>query len=322
MKQVIAVLLLTILAGCAGVQSKRIDGKGEGLVYFLPKQDFIVTVTSKDGKAETVVFSKSAPYPDLGQQFVATGRTPFLTKNVVTIEVSKDGLLNNASKSSITSQLQNVLDALGSAAASVTTKAKAVDADVESLPCSEGSNVYVFAPDRKAFKICGVTISVEKIGKKLSKEVSYADDTEAKKGQDGLYYRRLEPYLVSARGENNKDAVLMSPSQSPTYFAPFAHSFFAPNDTTVTFADGIAAKYERTSESEVLGLLKLPASVITAYFTAVGSMFDMFKSTDQKDASAIQQRIDLELAKRKLEDCRAALAANDPTKVQAACGNK
>ena len=319
-KRAACAVLSVSLVGCASVHSQRINGKGEGLVYFLPKQDFVLTVTMKQKVVETATLSETPAYPDLTQQFVAAAAYPLLTKNLVQIEVDKNGLLHNATKSGITSQVDSVLNAAASAAGTLGAATKmTVAPELKKMECTDnGSNVYVFSPESKGFEACGIVVSIEPLGSLQTEPIAYKDDP-AKRVRAGLYYRRLEPYLVRAAGKKNLSAVLMSPSKSPTYFAPVSRSLFSPSDTTVTFANGVATKYDRNSESEILGVVKLPAGVISAYFTAVGGVFDAFKTRDQKESEAIAKAVELELARKKLEECQAAVATNDPAQVKTAC---
>jgi hypothetical protein len=148
-KRAACAVLSVSLVGCASVHSQRINGKGEGLVYFLPKQDFVLTVTMKQKVVETATLSETPAYPDLTQQFVAAAAYPLLTKNLVQIEVDKNGLLHNATKSGITSQVDSVLNAAASAAGTLGAATKmTVAPELKKMECTDnGSNVYVFSPE-------------------------------------------------------------------------------------------------------------------------------------------------------------------------------
>lgn len=63
-------------------------------------------------------------------------------------------------------------------------------------------------------------------------------------------------------------------------------------------------------------LLKLPAEVIGAYFSAAGGVFDAFKVKDNSEVSAVGV-LKLEMAKKKYEACLAAIKANDQTQITA-----
>ena len=63
--------------------------------------------------------------------------------------------------------------------------------------------------------------------------------------------------------------------------------------------------------ARLVSLLNLPADVIGAYFSAVGQVFDSFKSNDTKEATALSESLDLELTKQKYEACIAAIEAKE-----------
>lgn len=128
--------------------------------------------------------------------------------------------------------------------------------------------------------------------------------------ESGLYYRQQEPYLIQVQGAGiNSAAVLMAPNESPVRFLPVSKTFFSGNSADFAFEDGVPTKYKQETEGEIVALLKLPADVLSAYFSAAGAVFDAFKERDQKEAAALAESLKLEVARKKYEACIVALKA-------------
>jgi hypothetical protein len=133
----------------------------------------------------------------------------------------------------------------------------------------------------------------------------------------GVFYRQELPYLVtvSSGAGHHQAAVVMSPSRSPTNFLPAKRTFFANNKAEFGFTDGVPKSYLQQTEGEGTAIFQVPAVVVGAYFEAAGKMFDNFKSTNAKEIDMLNQELKLELARRKVQACLAAIAANDPAKI-------
>ena len=57
--------------------------------------------------------------------------------------------------------------------------------------------------------------------------------------------------------------------------------------------------------------MKLPSDIISAYFSAIGSIFDSFKQADQSESAALTESLKLEYSKQKVSDCIDAVKAKD-----------
>lgn len=82
-------------------------------------------------------------------------------------------------------------------------------------------------------------------------------------------------------------------------------------------------KYDQSTDGEVVGLLTIPATVLAAYFSAVGKIFDSFKSNDDKQSEALSASTKLEMAKIKYAACSDAITSgkDDSTLEKLGCGN-
>jgi hypothetical protein len=84
-----------------------------------------------------------------------------------------------------------------------------------------------------------------------------------------------------------------------------------------TFTDDALTHCKHTTEAEALALFKLPAEVIAAYFTGIGTMFTAFKTRDAGEIAALTEALKLETLKRKFDACINAYNAGEPTKIAA-----
>ena len=138
--------------------------------------------------------------------------------------------------------------------------------------------------------------------------------------QAGIFYRQDLPYLVTVTGGAvNEAAMVFSPSDSRTHFLPIARTFFSSNSADFELSDGVPKRYKQASDGEGIALFKLPADVLSAYFSAVGSLFDAFKVRDTKQAEMLGESLKLELAKKKYDACLEALQAKDDNRIKALC---
>jgi hypothetical protein len=103
-----------------------------------------------------------------------------------------------------------------------------------------------------------------------------------------------------------------SPNLSPISFQPVARSFFSDNHTNVTLTDGAIATVDTQVDGEVAGLLKLPATFIDAYMSAIGGIFKGIGDNTANQTTAVNNQIGLRLASAKSVSCNAALTINQP----------
>ena len=311
-----------VLAGCASIDSTPTDKPDDGLVYYMPKKDVMVTVVRDAAKTTVTVLATSA-YADLEQPYVLNFKRNWIGKNEIAVGISSTGLLTSA-KSTTTS---GISDALKNLASSI-SYAKGLSAPPTTAPdCTVGTftHSYTIGAEIPAkSQPCGLTVKITRVAKsKFSGDVKEAQTPPKPKNQknSGIFYRQEETYRVDVVGDEGQHAVntsayLLSPSQSPVRFLPIEKTLFASNQADFGFIDGIPTKYDQNADGELIGLLKLPADVIGAYFAAVGNVFDSLKSNSSKEVEALTANVKLELAKMKYAACIEALQTKDDTLIQ------
>ena len=304
------VALAFACTGCSSFTSQAVhpDGPNEGLVYFLPKKDVLVTLTVAGGKVTSVTLGATAPYPDRQAAYMLTHSTNGLAKNVTTLEI-KNGLLTStagARSSGVADALKN----LASSSAGLTNR-EAVDPDAKSVCGADGNHTYRVASDSNQAEFCGVTITITPLGTADAQMGTGGSPAPTGGARSGIYYRQVQGLLVVADGRGLNAASIVYIPAKPTYFLPAGLSFFANNGAEITLEDGVPTKFKRDADGEVVALLKLPADVIAAYFTAVGGIFDAFKTRDNKESLALQESLKLELVKQKYVVCLAAVRSDD-----------
>jgi len=183
---------------------------------------------------------------------------------------------------------------------------------------ADGTYVFIFDTPVQGAIVCDITVNITAIG--TPPTTGHSRGTG--QAQSGVFYRQNLPYLMTADGSDvHTAAFVYSPTESPTYFLPISRTFFSNNSAEFGFAEGMPKTYKQETQGEIVALLKIPADVVAAYFAAMGSLFDAFKSRDSKEAEVLAGSVKLELAKQKYDACIAAIKANDQTRIkELACG--
>jgi len=304
------------------------------LVTLKPPANPSTTQTSKATK-----ISLGDSYPDTTLAFSLHSGLNHFGKNTLDVSVTESGLLSK-SKSKVESKVSDALVNLAGTRAAITTAGRsAVAANGTNEVCpSKGTYVLRYRlqdtkwivdastprkPDTYSEQVkCGGTDYTIKIDKMWTDAMrngpKCAVDRDCK-SKAGVFYRQSLPYSVQVKvGSKSKlAAVVYSPSESPVSMLPIKSSFFADSDTNFTFVDGVPTKYEEVSDGELVSLLRLPADVFSAYFSAVGAVFEGFKKTDTSEIDFLTKSLELELLKKKTEDCLTALEAEDSEALEA-----
>ncbi|MBL0141684.1 MAG: hypothetical protein IPP91_06350 [Betaproteobacteria bacterium] len=308
------VALSMVLAGCSSVESisEPAAGVHDGLVYYMPRTDFLVTIVKAKEGITSVSLGTTAAYPDVSKSYVIRHSANLFGKNTLLVGVDVNGLLKS-SKSTTTSGVTDAFSNLGSTLGTFQGLRSAQAAPKAVDTCAIGTHTFIFASpeEAKAPRPCGLAITITK----LKDTSSTPPPRPVGEPLSGIFYRQAEPYLVQAAGPINTSAIVFSPNNSPTYFLPVSRTFFSNNEADFGFTDGMPTKYNQDTEGELIALLKLPATVLTAYFAAMGATFDSFKTRDAKEADALAASIKLEMAKKKYEACLAAILAKDDTAI-------
>ncbi|MES2040099.1 MAG: hypothetical protein V4495_19965 [Pseudomonadota bacterium] len=318
--------LASICAGCSSFTTHQLRAgeSNEGLVYFLPKKDVLITLTVASGKLTGMTFGTTTAYPDHSVSYVINHSSNGLAKNVTSFEI-KNGLLTSTTGTT-TSGVSDALKNLAASSAQLRTSRNLSDQKDLSVCGSDGNHTYRVLSENSSHSICGIKITIEKLapdtnqnkseeGSKRDKAVhnNAAGETQVTTKQDpsGIYYRQIQGMLVTGTGQGLNSASIVYVPAPPTYFLPAGHSFFANNTAEITLEDGVPTKFKRDADGEVIALLKLPADVIAAYFTAIGGVFDAFKTRDNKESAALQESLKLESVRQKYAVCLAAIKASD-----------
>jgi hypothetical protein len=325
------------LSGCASVSSERLQeqrGTQSGLVYRLPNRAINISVVFEDGKHPLLTVTEGSSYPDASAPaYIANVRRNGIGQTDASISVGANGLLSDTS-AKYTSQIDEFIKSLASSTAAFGTSGGRTgesDTGSESGCPKQGSFSYAFylgPPSGISFDTSGtaekpMTIQPGCEAKLTLKRAGWAPPTDvASKPQSGLphtqesasyFYRINMPYIARVELAGLvKESVLLLPDESPTYTLSLPRALFASTDNTATFTDGVLTKHQQKTDSEVIAGLKIPADLLRAYISAMGSFFDSFKSTGLKEAQADTQRVLNEIQKQKLEACIIALR-NDST---------
>lgn len=304
------ILLSIILAGCSSVSSIREPAAdNDGLVYYMPKKDFLVTVTKANDQTTVVSLTTTGAYADISKPFVLKHSGNLLGKNALKVGIEISGLLKT-SKSTTTSGVSEALKNLGETFGTL-HGFRAGAADLERASCGNGIHTFIFHASINNARACEFNITIIKlVPTKLQSSAKLAGETYS-----GIFYKQAEPYLITATGPINTSAIVLSPNEAPLAFLPISRTFFSNNEADFGFTDGMPTKYDQDTDGELIALFKLPATVIAAYFTAIGTIFDSFKGRDTKEAETLAASVKLEIAKKKYDACLAAIIAKDDTTI-------
>lgn len=318
MKFIYLALFSVMLSGCTSMSSRPVDSAvaGSGLIYYMPKRDFVITVTVDDKVTTAITIEATTPYPDIKHSYMLGHERNLIGKNISEINIS-NGLLTTV-KSTVTSQLNEAFKNLA------TSYGKLGARDEHNIvpKCDKGVYKLILSEMEKPAQVCDVTVAAVRRFQPEVVAIRSVPQVDAE-SKSGVYYRMNRPYLVVAVSESGMtaSALLSSPSESPDYFLPVARTLFANNSADYAFEDGIPTKFKQDTDGEAIALLKLPADVVEAYFTAVGAVFTSFKTVSTNEVDSKEAEIKLEMAKVKYEACISAIKAKDQAQITALkCG--
>jgi hypothetical protein len=315
LKKTVVVLALIALSACSSIRSIQNPAKGtdyvDGLTYFMPKKDLLVTVKVEKKNCENVItqitLGTTPSYPDLSEYYVLRYQKNLVGKNTLDVGVNEAGLLTSA-KSTTVSQISDVFQKLASTAGLI--KPFALAPPKKTAECGVGEHTFVYDfSSGVTVPPCGVNITIKRPPKVDS---VHSHSKAVNEEHSGVFYRQHIPYRITADGNGLKVAsIVFSPSESPIHFLPISKTFASDNKADFVFSEGIPTKYLQDTDGELVALLKLPADIIGAYFGAIGMVFESFKTTDKKEAEALAESLKLELAKKKYDACISAINAKD-----------
>ncbi len=244
----------------------------------MPKKDFLVTVTITDEKISAISLATTSAYPDVSIPYVLTYGANAFGRNILSIRLNENGLLTSVS-STTTSEVAETLQNL---AVPTNGRSRIIDKsydESESAPparhgCGiDGIHTFIHKAEGD-YLDCGLTISIKKYGE--SSKITPHAITE-NQAISGIFYRQNLPYLMTAKGQGIKAAtIVFSPSEAKTQFIPASKTFFADNDASFGFTDGVLTQYRQDTNGEFTALFTLPAEILSAYFGAAGKIFPSF----------------------------------------------
>ncbi len=327
-------LLAAALAGCAGIESAPVGGQDvvEGVAYHLPMRFFQLKVTVADQKVTALDWSTSEAFADPARAFVLRYNAHLIGKTTVKVEVNSKGLLSTANTATTDS-----IAALGTVQPnkvqekpSILPSKTEADAPVDRCPAN-GDYVFVFDKPEQTKILCGQWIDV-----RIARAPAGAADNLPAAGASspagapatlartpGIYYRINRAFLATAqapvsgsKASVGQSKLLLAPNDSPTVLLPFGRTVFAANDGDITLVDGVLQAYEQANDGELAAMLKFPASMLGAYFSAVGNVFNAFTERDTRALSVRQADLKNDILRFKLDRCLDALKKNDTAALQ------
>lgn len=310
MKSVLKFIVLAIfLSSCSSVKSVESPNKlsSDGLTYYMPKKDFLVTISVRNGEIQKVSLGTTTSYPDISTQYILRHSGNLFGDNTLNIGINKKGLLvssKSTTVSKVTESFKNLATSMGQMKAS-----RGDEKSISRVECStDGDHTFIYEKSGE-YSACDISINIIKPQNNLNIITHSKNKSEP---YSGIFYRQNEPYLITAKGSGlNISSIVFSPSESKTHFLSISKTFFSDNDADFAFDEGVPTKYTQKTEAELIALLKLPAEVLSSYFGAIGTMFDSLKSNESKETDALNQSLKLELAKKKYEACISAIKSGD-----------
>ncbi|MBX9402955.1 hypothetical protein K4L06_16720 [Lysobacter sp. BMK333-48F3] len=323
------------LSGCASVRShqagKPPTARDDGLVYRLPKRGINIGVAFEEGKQPVLTVHQGKAFADAqAATYVAKIGRNGVGETDAEINVTEEGLLSTTS-AKYTSEIDEFIKALAKDAASLATSSGPTGSskDTKPPPCpvtglanlttyidiggmTDSVRLDATGNGEVTLQVtptCPVTVKVRRAGWNPAPCPTTATKRPVPTETNGYFYRVNMPYVVRAQlGTVVKEAIVMLPDESPTYYVKLPRALFASTDNTTTFTDGVLTKHKQKTDSEAIAALKIPADLLRAYVSALGSFFDAFKSTGLKESQADTQKVMNELQKQKLQACIIALS--------------
>jgi len=332
MKNLAILLSIFIFTNCSSLDSRHNDklfSNEKGLTYYLPKRDLIVTVTiDATGAVSDVTAETTDPYPDSSKAFILKFKNNIFGKSVIDIGVNEKGLLQTSEITS-TSQVSEVFKSIGDLAGTATLMFRKFNEDIltslpsESEKCITGTNTFILDIPNKdttfSQNLCGLRVTSKPLTTpNVGLENNQGKITDA--WESGIYYRQNFPYRIdveipfdrvsagSTEGKKGgyalyKSHIIFSPNNSPTNMLPIPKSFFSNSVANLTFSEGVPTKYKQDKDGELVALLKIPADILTAYFSAVGTAFTKKSTASTQERTSLSDSVKLEFEKKKTAKC-------------------
>lgn len=314
MRSVYLLWALAFLQGCAGLESGRANS-GEaikGVAYYMPMRYFLLTVEREGGATKKAEWSVTDVFPDVSQPYYLKYNPHLIGKTETSIEVNKFGLLGSA-----TTKVSDSAAALSTVVKAPGFSTKGIIKEKEEQQCGDaGTTVFVVDGPRKGRVCADVDYDLSPLpsSKILTEKTSFFVPNAGADGgvTSGVFYKQERPYIAEAATKNGVSSkIVLAANNSPVMLLPYARTLFSANDGQVTFDNGMPTKYTQSTDGEFVALLKIPAAILSAYFAAIGNVFNAFSSREADEQSLALQRYKIAVAEHKLEKCKQALEADD-----------
>lgn len=339
----VVMAMAIVITSCASYTSTY-NAKGakklDGVAYFMPKRDFFVTLKvaqSKDKKStvRTIDIVEGVNYADQSEEYILQYRRNLLGKNELDLSVTEQGLLQSSkaiTTSAATQAFKNLASSLGQlgflAGGAGPTPALCSDFKTYAFRIEPtGQSVTDACPG-----FCDLKCSLETTAGKTEDRTNGRRDKVGGrfKGHHGIFYRQAIPYVLQVTDaiDTQKTGVpaaepvakvVASPTKASERFVPISRTLFANNSATITLDDGILTGVKQDADGELVALFKLPADVIEAYFTAIGSAFTSRNTALTNEKTYLETIRLLEEQRKKTDACLEALADDDEDEIEEHC---
>lgn len=323
----ISLFSLLFLEGCASITSAPIsegEAAPDGLIYYMPKRPIKITISADDKGKYSYDAEEAKMEPDLNAAYVLSQSSNMSIDNKFSATVGITGLLSSGN-STATNQsgviAANIVTAAGSlnglssAKSLMNTRIARIELntkkDIRSCPANGQNTIFLIDPSVSTATLCD-SIEVELIPEFSTVNIKSSAHASSKSNSPGIFYRQELPYTVKVKRDNLivRQFQVTSPSNSPIFFMPINRTAFASNDAKVTLSDGVLTSVDQTKNSELVGFFAIPADILSKYFSAIGSVFDAFKSSDKQSQLLQQQQVDA-IAKLQNSICNSTIAKYD-----------
>lgn len=335
----LVIILSIFLTGCTGIQSTSVESeyfKNNGVIYSLPTTRLPISIEINE-TAKTIAFTATQPIyvADVNHRYQIQSPYNGFYGETATLNINNEGLITTAklvSDSRLTEIIEQAVKLpifAENANAAATKKIifkKSVDIEVlatnhEKLSelnasihhsikhyiahqNSHGSKSFLTGHINKRV----MQIKVEQLfdAPKSALVIKHNQPNKSSSVADcsiGVCYRIPMPYSVSATffdGTYNETKFSV-PNGSPVYAVAFNRGLFSDWTTNTTFVNGMISTYERTTTSEVEGIVSIPGQIIASQIAAIGQATSLLEKekglldqqralTEAKNAESALQR--------------------------------
>ncbi|WP_260583417.1 hypothetical protein [Sphingopyxis sp. PET50] len=310
LKAALCAVLSLMVGGCATVATKTSNGTGNaGISYHLPEAWVKLTVVETDGVlTATVTAPVMAPDPD----YRLTTHIPpgAFSDNKVTITVTpKTNLLSTFSATSVgrandivTGAIKSALNLQASGAASGTiifdklyryTDAATATADADTQIrqyiaglCSVGQVPATLKERCDRLKVLAATggpllqLMIDDARPNPASVAVLNGAAIPAECERGLCYRPMIPIRISllvGTVSQTSDIVLV-PDRSAVNWVSLPSGVFATQKYNLSFTEGVMTSYEQDGQSELVGLVRLPLTVVSAIISAPAEALGLKKT--------------------------------------------